>query len=425
MKFSAERLQEAKRLVASRLGLNFLSDREPELVRAISDGARSNRSLEAYLARLAQEAAESPEWKRLTSLLTVGETSFFRDPACMEALEATVLPGLVTSRRAQGNHSLRLWSAGCATGEEAYSLAILLERLLPDRQEWDVTILATDINPKALEKARSGMYGEWSLRNLPPNEKAHYFERHTQRVFKLDGALRGRVAFETENLACGASRAPMDLILCRNVLMYLTPDAMRAAVARLLGALAEDGWLLVAAAEASAERFRPLVAVNLPGAIFFKKADAAPRPARRAPTQRPRGVRGRAERLPAKASVRSVIRKPPEAQPPETPTAEALLARARAAADRGSLDEALGLCQLALGREPLLAEPHRLLGAIHQERGDTDAALIALRRAVYLDQDSAEAHLALGHLLLKRCERRRGQKHIETAARLGNRTDAS
>jgi chemotaxis protein methyltransferase CheR len=428
VRLSGERFQEAKALVARRLGLDFPEHREAELARAIGEAARSARlrSPEAYLATLDHEADGGPEWQRLASLLTVRETSFFRDRACFEALERTVLPGLIAARLAQGTCRLRLWSAGCATGEEAYSLAILLERLLPDRQGWDLTILATDIDVSALEKARRGLYRLWSFRELPPALRDRHFARRASGQFELEAKIRGMVAFEAENLARGASRGPMDLILCRNVLMYLTPEVTEAAVARLQMALAEDGWLVVAPAEASAERFRPLVPVNLPGAIFFRSAGFVEVPAvRAAPPQRARRARGRAAALSPKAPAARMAQPPRERQPPAPPSAPELLARARATADRGGLDEALGLCRAALEKDRLLPEAHRLVAAIHQERGEVEAAVAALRRAVYLDPDSAEAHRALGHLLLKQGERRRGQRHLETAARLGNQAEAS
>src|SRR5205807_2307178 len=123
---------------------------------------------QAYFGALSKWPSEHPEWSRLVGYLTVGETYFFRDSACFDALEHTVFPSLIAARRADGSRRHRIWSYGCATGEEPYSLAILLDRLLPDRAEWSVTILATDVNPEALEVGRAGMYREWSFRATRP-----------------------------------------------------------------------------------------------------------------------------------------------------------------------------------------------------------------------------------------------------------------
>jgi chemotaxis protein methyltransferase CheR len=355
----------------------------------------------------------------------VKETYFFRDAACFQALEHTILPSLVRARREDRRQSLHVWSAGCATGEEAYSLAILVDRLLPDRQAWEVTVLATDIDVKALAEARRGRYRAWSFREMAPSLRDASFVRRSSGHFELDPRIRGMVSFEPDNVSSGGPRGPIDLILCRNSLMYLGPSAAQAAIERLRSSLAEDGWLAVSPAEASAERFRPLVPVNLPGALFFRRPRSEA--VREVGVVAPRSAESparHARRAPQRPSARPRERHEPRAAEPTE--AQERLARARALADAGALEEALAVCKEALARDRLLAGAHCLIGVIHQERGDVEAAVKALRRAVYLDSDSAEAHAVLGHLLLKRGEGRRGRKHIETAARLlAGRAEAS
>jgi chemotaxis protein methyltransferase CheR len=434
VRLSAEARRSAEALIAGRLGLSFSGSREADLEHRLLEAVRSSqaRSVDDYLAWLAAQPDEGPGWARLASLLTIGETYFFRDRACFQALEETVLPALVADRRARGALRLRLWSAGCATGEEPYSLAILLDRLLPDRARWQLTILGTDLNPDALDAARRGVYREWSLRSLPDALRARYFVRRGTGRFELDPCVRSMVALTTANLTDElpplVADHPIDLILCRNALMYLTEDALATAVGRLQGALARGGWLVVAPAEASAQRFRPLVPVNFPGAIFFRKGQATKAGAAaalalpvRAPEPRDAVVR----------AARSAAPVPPLPPAPERETeerasaAQPLLEQARALADRGELPEALRLCKAALEERRLDPEVHRLLAAIHQERGDVPAALAALRRALYLDPDSVELHLALGNLLLQCGQRRRGLRHLEAAQRLAARAEAS
>ena len=166
MRLSNELCLQAQALIASRLGLDFSKGRQADLERGLVQACRTSSvsAPETYLAWLATLPDESTEWRRLAGHLTVGETYFFRDRALFEALEQHVLPSLIEARRVEGILRLRLWSAGSATGEEPYSLAILLDRLLPDLSEWAHTILATDINPDALEAARRGCYREWSFR---------------------------------------------------------------------------------------------------------------------------------------------------------------------------------------------------------------------------------------------------------------------
>ena len=193
-------------------------------------------------------------------------------------------------------------------------------------------------------------------------------------------------------------------------------------MARLQRALASDGWLVVSPAEASAELFRPLLPVNFPGAILYRKepSSVAPAPSRWAPETT----------LPALFGPLSCSHASDEVAPPQLPvrppadeaetTAEETtpLERARALADQGKLNEARRLCEAALERHRLDPEAHLLLAAICQERGEIPAALEALRRALYLAPDSAPAHFLLGSLLHREGKRSRGRRSMETVVTL-------
>jgi chemotaxis protein methyltransferase CheR len=434
MRLSDEVCRQARALVAGRMGLDFPDSRRADLERGLAGAcqAASTSRPATYLTWLATLPDHSPEWRRLASHLTVGETYFFRDRACFDALEQQVLPALIAARRAAGLSRLRLWSAGCATGEEAYSLAILLDRLLPDRSDWALTILATDINPEALEAAQRGCYRNWSFRETPAWTRERYFQRRGAETVEVAPRIRGMVTVAPLNLAedgypaVVTNTSAMDLILCRNVLMYFTREAQQAVVARLKLALVTGGWLVVSPAEASAELFRPLVPVTFPGAILYRKEPspvAVPLPHWQAETAWPDSpgawpsVDASGDLIAVEAPVSSRPPEPVEA-PPDTTTD---LRRARALADQGRLEEARDLCEAALARDRLDPEAHLLLAAIHQERGELGAAMAALRRAIYLAPDCGPAHFLLGSLLLRQGKRRPGQRSLETAASLLNR----
>ncbi len=146
-----------------------------------------------------------------------------------EALEDRILPELIRSRSV-GNRRLRIWSAGCATGEEPYSIAIALRRALPVPEDWRITILATDINPHILRKASAGVYGEWSFRNAPPWLKGTWFRPKKDGKLEILPEIRKMVSFAYLNLAEDIFPSPvnntnaMDLIFCRNVLMYFAAE---------------------------------------------------------------------------------------------------------------------------------------------------------------------------------------------------------
>ena len=161
-----------------RMGLHFPPERrrdlERGLVRAAPDlGFDDAESCARWLllSPLTKQQVET-----LASHLTVGETYFFRDRKLFEILESRILPSLIQERRKTGRQ-LRIWSAGCATGEEPYSIAILLRRMIHDIEDWNVTLLATDINPLFLHRSSSGAYGEWSFRDMQPWLKDRYFRK--------------------------------------------------------------------------------------------------------------------------------------------------------------------------------------------------------------------------------------------------------
>ena len=187
--------------------------------------------------------------------LTIGETHFMRDPDQMEFVRREVFPALT----APGSGGGRVWSAGCATGEEAYSLAILLEEEgLGD----GAVVLGTDLSAVSLEKARAGSYSDYSLRGVGSRFLQDYFHHVQGRRILID-RIRSKVRFERLNFVgpedyAAAGAFAMDLILCRNVLIYFGREKVGRIAARLFDCLAEGGVLLTAGADPHPQRVRAL-----------------------------------------------------------------------------------------------------------------------------------------------------------------------
>lgn len=187
------------------------------------------------------------EWEALAPLLTVAETYFFRMPSHFEALAQDVLPRIIEANRQQ--RSLRLLSAGCATGEEPYTLRILLNEHFPQLRDWDVSIVGVDLSLAALERARAGVYTEWSLRATSTGRRSASFTLEDKR-FRIKPSVRAGVTFRRENLlASPPNEPPFDIIFCRNVLIYFTDDAFREAITRLTERLRPSGYLFLGPAE--------------------------------------------------------------------------------------------------------------------------------------------------------------------------------
>ncbi len=262
-------------LVRSASGIEVPEARQAELEQALHQaqaaiGAPDREALYQHLAGANGRAA----LEALVEALTIGETHFFRNRPQFEALANHILPELIERRRA--SRQLRLWSAGCASGEEPYSLAILLEQLLPDLAEWQVLILATDLNRQALAKAERGLYSPWSFREVPAGVQATYFTAR-ERQFEIVPRLRQRVTFSYLNLAEDSYPSllnhtqAMDLIVFRNVLIYFGPATTTLVVNRLHSALAEGGWLVVGHADNSSNAFDQFKLRNFPGTVAYRK----------------------------------------------------------------------------------------------------------------------------------------------------------
>ena len=397
--------------VAERFGLHFPRRRWSELQRGMAAAAVELGLADAECARRLLSAQLDPaQLGILASQLTVGETYFFRDRETFDALANEVLPALCRARPAR---RLRLWSAGCCSGEEPYSLAMLLHRVVPDLAEWDVHILATDLNPRFLQRAAAGVYGEWSFRGVPHGFRQQHFRRRGER-FELAREIRRMVTFASLNLSDAAAwpAGAFDLILCRNVLMYFNAEQARRVVARLHGALAADAWLAVAPCEASHTLFAQFATPLAATAIYAKgPAAAAARscvdgaaeaaaptptaPAALSARARGRGLGGTLLTSPNAPPAPSPTR--PQPDPPQA-AARDLPTLAQTLADQGRLREALAACDRWTGRDKLDARAHHLRALVLLELGEAAAARRALQRAVYLEPDRAMAHFALGHL---------------------------
>lgn len=351
------------------------------------------------------------EFQALMDILTIGETYFFRDPAQLAVLRDTVLPERAGAAGAAGR--LRLWSAGCATGPEAYTLAFLVDEAgLSPRAH----ILATDLSERTLDVGRAGVYGRWSLRATTDRQRATYFEPVAQ-GFAVRARFRRSVDFRQQNLLepFGPQLTAMDVVMCRNVLIYLTSDAVDQVARHLVATLKPGGWLFTAAADPHLE-VEGLETVVTTAGLAYRRGPVRPQPARPA--------RGATPRL--TAPVGQLARRRPE------PLVEALreperrlridaaghAARVRALGDRGDLAGALSAASAAIAAFPTAPELRFLHAVALLEAGQPAEAAEAARAAVYLDPALAVAHLVLGRAEAARENPANARRSFRNAAAL-------
>jgi chemotaxis protein methyltransferase CheR len=246
---SAE-LERLRLTLGEMLGFAFEGDRLEQLEQAARGRSAelSLRGVDAYLDRLRDPEFRRTELTRLAETLTVTETFFYRNTDQIRALVETVLP----ERARRGGQRLRILCAGCASGEEPYSLAIALRENMPELEAYNVQILGVDVNRAMLAKAASARYTRWSLRATPDTIRERYFER-AGNDYVLDPSVARMVTFRAHNLADDDPlffRAlACDVIFCRNVLMYFTPEATSRVVRHLTEALLPGGYLFLGHAE--------------------------------------------------------------------------------------------------------------------------------------------------------------------------------
>lgn len=291
-----------KDLVLERSGLHFpdkkRSDLEIGLLKAMAEFSSAAPGLKPTLSdyydllRDKDSPTGRAEMARLIKTLTVGETHFFRDEAQFNALVQHVLPAIITRKRAAAaaiglniQPQLRIWSAGCSSGEEPYSMAMLLKELLPDIDRWHILILATDINQDSLTRAREASYSNWSFREARARElRSRYFRDETNNSsrlsptrYRLQDDIRQMVTFASLNLieddypAIHNNTVSMDLIICRNVTIYFTEEITRQVTQRFYQALVDQGWLVVGHSEPSLLTYRAFQAHTFPDTLLYQK----------------------------------------------------------------------------------------------------------------------------------------------------------
>lgn len=369
---------------------------------------------------------------QLIEAIATNETYFFRISAHFETLKNYLLPEIVQRKRAQAKRRLRLWSAGCSTGEEPYSIAILLLDSFSELLGWDIKILATDIDQDALQAAEEGIYRPWSFRGVKPEIIQHYFRPIDDERRRVDDRARSMVSFRHLNLKSEPYPSPhndtadLDIVLCRNVTIYFRPETGRKIVSGFYRCLDEGGFLLTGAAEYSPQTYNGFEARIFPETVIYQKPSAreTARPASflaplpplltappvvepptvkapvvpvEAPAQKSDAVAEAVGLISAGEVDHALVLLAAEAEKGSN-DARVFFLLGQIAADRRHLVEATYWLSRTVEAEPLHLWAHYLLGLLWMEEDKTDKALNALKKAIYIDPNFALGHFYLGRL---------------------------
>jgi chemotaxis protein methyltransferase CheR len=427
--------------VGSRIGMSFPPERWQELTDKVTRaaGLLGFSSPASCIEWLLSSPADKKKLDAISGCLTVGETFFFRDAPTLRALAELAFPEIVRAH-AGGARQLRIWSAGCSTGEEPYTVAMMV-REYPGFRGWNVNILGTDINPAALEKAEAGVFSEWAFRGVDPGIKQKFFHQREGARYEILPELRGMVDFSHLNLVEDVypvlfnETNAMDLVLCRNVLMYLGAAQARAVGLRLHRCLRPQGWLTVSPVEAPLVPRPEFAPVFHAGGILCRKALERTAVSVIVP---PAPKRARARRPPVR-----VLKPVRQTRPAATYTAalqlygcaeyaaaveilqglaempragtEVFLLLSRAYANSGMLPQAERWCARAIAADALRAGSRYLLGLILIEQKRSAEAVSTLRKAIYLEPDFVMAHVALANVFHRERKPALSARHIGNA----------
>lgn len=432
LRLTAEEFGRLRDLLAGYSGIHLDTAQQRVLEAGLTQRmALSGETLDTYERRISS-AAGRDELQRLVELIANHETFFFRNGPHLRALRETIL--LELQRRKAPGAPIRIWSAGCATGEEAYSLAIIALETFGRTLNTPLEIWATDISDLALEKARAGFYRGRSLNNVTPLLLERYFQRRDDGYLVSD-AVRSLVRFAQVNLLDVFPPAAygIDAIFCQNVTIYFRPETRRGLMERFHRCLPDDGLLFLGFSETLWNVFDGFRSREVAGAYIYQKVTLpppqlpaapvapAPRRAEAAPTPRRSAARATPQ-LPAAQDDDARIQKasamldsgnavgaleslrgihPNSAQAPR-----ALVLMARAHADRGDMDLALAEARGALEIDALRDDAYLLIGTIYARQQQWSDAIRELERARYLNPDAAliSYHLAMAYQQAERTD---------------------
>ncbi len=451
--------------IAFNLALHFPKERWDDLERNIATAAKEfgYKDVGKFIQYIISSPLTREHVEILAANLTVSETYFWREPQTFEALEKIIIPGLIKNRR-KGEKRIRIWSAGCSTGEEPYSIAIALHRLIPDIKDWNISILATDINPRILYKATTGEYGQWSFRSPPQWLKEKYFIPKSNNRWEIIPEIKHMVKYEYLNLAEDIypsslnNTNAMDIIYCRNVLMYFTKDRFRQVVKGLYNSLTQGGYLVVSASELSIRNFPDFMPINLPGMVIYQKTSKKTKDRykyTKAVTS-PEPVLFQIQAEPGN-TVENIISQPREIKhevltTKEIPehnysifeeslklysqgnytdvinklqkddqTTEGYILLIRAFANQGKLTEAIKICEKAIAVNKIDPRIHYLYATILQENNQPDEAVISLKHAIYLDSDFVLSYYSLGNIYQQLGNAKNAKKYYDIVLSILNK----
>lgn len=381
-------------IIEEKTGLFFDPSRKKYLQDAIEKrmATLGINNEEDYYTLLTSPSFEQKEILELSKFITIPETSFFRHQEQFEAFEEGVLPEIIKDRKKQGKPEIKIWSAGCSTGEEPYSLAFILTANKERLQGLKVQIYASDINENALKIARQGVYPQREVTKLPKKYQRFFTFKDDVCIVKRE--IKEIIKFMRINLV----KEPfplylfndLDVIFCRNVFIYFRERTIKRILRNFHICLRENGYLFLAPTEALTID-KQLFSTEKVGKSFVYRKTLY--------QQSLETARKKESPILPKAIIKPpthLEKMPLPKSSPKSP--KELLKMAKQFADIGAYQETVQICHKLLDNYPTLPEAHLFLGIVYYETGKVEEAISSFKKAIYLNPDFALAHFYLGNI---------------------------
>lgn len=436
--------EELIRVIGNKLGIIIHHHQLDTLIKVVEEGCvKFNCSPDEYLELIKMSDEDSGILEHLVSGITIGETYFFRDSKQMDLLQNYLFPKMIEKKRKQGNFSIRVWSAGCSSGEEIYTIAIILRELLYDLSSWHLTLLGTDINTNQLKKGINGVYTDWSMRSIPSKIKSKYFVKKDQKYI-LDQTIKDMVDFTYLNLKNGdypsvlSNTNSQDLIICRNVTIYFDRSTIKNMLDKFSYCLVENGALLLGASD-PVDQISELLKIDDSYSMLFSKQITSPIKAisqkdtiQTKPIEIKREIKKKIKEIPLPMTssqteidyleshgqwvqLLSLLNTLENNRPL---TADLMYKKGISLANIGKLESAVDQFKQCLQLDKLNHQAYLSLAMTLIELGALSDAEEQLRKMLFLNHNDVLGHFQLGLLLFKMKRKKDGMLSLENALRI-------
>lgn len=403
-----------QQLLVEESGLYFDIDKADSLYSALYERLKEKKcgSYAEYYSLLKFQPEGKLELFNLLDLITIGETFFFRNEPQFEALMKYVLPEIVQNKMYSADKSIKIWSAGCSRGTEPYSIAIAVMQAVASYQNWNISILGTDINRNVLIRAKEAVYNERDISLLPPEYLCKYFKKDGKNYI-LNEDVKKLVEFKFYNLVKGPFNLPefqnLDIIFCRNVIIYFNSKTINQVITNFYNSLNPNGYLFLGHAENLWQIPNKFTTIEFPNTFLYKKILHQIKKEIIEPFIAVPDIH--LEKLSRQIKQKDKLESSEKSE-------HAHLAKAIFLANQAKYNEAIAELKKIIQFDNLHSEAYYLYGVLAYKIGNFKEAEEQFKKVIYIEPDTVLAYYNLGNIYLYQKKFKQAQRELNNTIRL-------